>query len=88
MLSPKLMTKRNQSYFMKRVQAPNSSIKQETNLLSQTLQLGRHLRLAVLFVGLHFVGQLLLCHFTEVVVLLNGFLKHFFLMLTLLSELL
>lgn len=44
--------------------------------------------LTVLFVGFHFVGQLLLCHFAEVVVLLDGFLQHLLLVLPLLGQLL
>lgn len=57
-------------------------------LLPQALQLGGHLRLSVLFVGLHLVGQLLFRHLTEVVVLLYRLLKHFFLVLPFLSKLL
>ena len=59
-----------------------------TDLLPQALQLGGHLRLSVLFVGLHLVGQLLFRHLTEVVVLLYRLLKHFFLVLPFLSKLL
>ena len=57
-----------------------------TDLLPQALQLGGHLRLPVLFVGLHLVGQLLFRHFTEDV--LYRFLKRFFLTLRFLSRLL
>lgn len=60
----------------------------EAHLLPQALQLGGHLRLPVLLVSLHLVGQLLFCHFAEVVVLFNGFLQYFFLVLSLLSKLL
>lgn len=59
-----------------------------TDLLPQALQFGSHLGLSVLFVGLHFVGQLFFRHLTEVVVLLYGFLKHLLLVLPLLRQLL
>lgn len=65
-----------------------SKPRRDTNLLPQTFQLGGHLRLSVLFVGFHFVGQLLLRHFTEIVVLLDCFLKHLLLVLPFLSKLL
>ena len=59
-----------------------------TDLLPQALQLGGHLRLPVLFVGLHLVGQLLFRHLAEVVVLLYRLLKHLLLVLPFLSKLL
>lgn len=62
--------------------------KEITDLLFEFLIHRCHNCCAVLFVSLHLLVELLLCHLAEVVVLLHGFLLHFFFMLTLLSQVL